>query len=250
MGVAQLGGTSIFLSPNDTQISRGETIADTARVLSEYLDGLIVRTFGHDRVAGLAENASIPVINGLTDLHHPCQALADLLTIYEAAGTLSGQTLTYVGIHNNVANSLALGCARTGTRLILVTPEVNPPAHDPIMLDELERAGVIERTLDLRGAVQRSQFVYTDTWVDMEFFNDPAFEAQKNKRIETMRPYQLNREILDGSSAQILHDMPIHPGFEIAEELIDDPRSLIYRQAENRLYAQQALMIHLLDGGA
>ncbi len=249
MGIGLLGGRSIVMDWDSSNFAISP-IRYEARYVSSHADLVMARLKHHSDTLALAEHSQVPVINGCDDRFHPCQALADLLTIYEAAGTLSGQTLTYVGIHNNVANSRALGCARTGTRLILVTPEVNPPAHDPNMLDELERAGVIERTLDLRGAVQRSQFVYTDTWVDMEFFNDPAFEAQKNKRIETMRPYQLNREILDGSSAQILHDMPIHPGFEIAEELIDDPRSLIYRQAENRLYAQQALMIHLLDGGA
>jgi ornithine carbamoyltransferase len=188
----------------------------------------------------------VPVINGCDDRFHPCQALADVLTVYETAGTFEGQTLTYVGVHNNVANSLCNACSKTGVKLILVTPEVHPAALDAPMLETLMAEGKIERTLDLNGAARRSTFVYTDTWVDMEYFNDPSYQAEKQRRITLMKPYQLNTETLAGGNPFILHDMPIHPGYEISADLVDHPKSLIYRQAENRLYAQQALMLFLL----
>jgi ornithine carbamoyltransferase len=249
MGIAKLGGRSVVMDWDSTNFAISP-IEFEARYVSRHADLIMARLKRHADVLALAEHSRSPVINGCDDRFHPCQALADLLTVYETAATFSGQTLTYVGIHNNVANSLAWACARTGVHLILVTPEVNPPAHDASMLEELERAGAIERTLDLAGAVQRSQFVYTDTWVDMEHFRDPAYAAEKERRVGLLMPFQITPALLAGSAARILHDMPIHPGYEIARELIDDPRSLIYPQAENRLYAQQALMLHLLGQGA
>ena len=249
MGMARLGGRSVMMDWDSSNFAISP-IEYEVRYASQHADLIMARLKHHADVLELAKHSLAPVINGCDDRFHPCQSLADLLTVYETAGTFSGQTLTYVGIHNNVANSLAWGCARTGVHLILVTPEVNPPAHDPEMLKELEQSGVIEHTLDLASAVQRSQFVYTDTWVDMEHFHEPEYQEEKARRIALLQPYQLNAKLLSGSNARVLHDMPIHPGFEISAELVDDPRSLIYRQAENRLYAQQALMLHLLGQGA
>ena len=249
MGMARLGGRSVMMDWDSSNFGISP-IEYEVRYASQHADLIMARLKHHADVLELAKHSRAPVINGCDDRFHPCQSLADLLTVYETAGTFSGQTLTYVGIHNNVANSLAWGCARTGVHLILVTPEVNPPAHDPAMLNELEKSGAIERTLDLASAVQRSQFVYTDTWVDMEHFHEPEYQEEKERRIALLQPYQLNAKLLGGSNARVLHDMPIHPGFEISAELVDDPRSLIYRQAENRLYAQQALMLHLLGQGA
>ena len=248
MGIARLGGRSIVLDWDTTNFAISP-IAYEARYVSQHAHLIMARLKQHGDLLELARHSRVPVINGCDDRFHPCQALADLLTIYEAAGELAGQTLTYVGIHNNVANSLAYACAKTGMHLILVTPEVNPPAYDEAMLAELERTGAVERTLDLKEAARRSQFVYTDTWVDMEFFQDPAYGAEKQRRIERLKPFQLSRANLGGAQPYIMHDMPIHPGYEIHEELIDDPRSLIFRQAENRLFAQQALMLHLLGQG-
>ncbi|MDH4120417.1 MAG: ornithine carbamoyltransferase [Deltaproteobacteria bacterium] len=246
VGAGQLGGHSVVMDWDSSNFAISP-IRYEARYVSSHASIIMARLKKHSDLTQLAEHSRVPVINGCDDMFHPCQALADLLTVYETAGSLKGQTVCYVGIHNNVANSLALGCQRTGVKLILVTPEGNQPAHDPRMLEEWEAQGVVERTLDLKEAVLRADFVYTDTWVDMEFFRDPAFKAEKERRINLMLPYQLNEKNLAGSQAYILHDMPIHPGFEISESMVESPRSLIYQQAENRLYVQQALMLHLLD---
>jgi ornithine carbamoyltransferase len=248
IGIARLGGRSVVMDWQDSNFTISP-IGYEARYVSLHTHLIMARLKHHADLLELARHSRVPVINGCDDRYHPCQALADLLTVFEMGGTFAGQTLTYVGIHNNVANSLAYACAKTGVHLILVTPEVNPPAHDEAMLAELERAGAIERTLDLKDAARRSQFVYTDTWIDMEFFQDPAYEEEKRRRIALLQPFQLNRENLAGGEPYILHDMPIHPGYEISEELVEHPRSLIYRQAENRLFAQQALMLYLLGQG-
>ena len=246
IGFQELGGHSIMMDW-DTSNFAISPIRFEVRYASGHVDLIMARLKRHADILELAAHSLVPVINGCDDRYHPCQALADLLTIYEAADSFAGQTLTYVGIHNNVANSLAVGCAQCGVHLILVTPEVNRPAFDGETLDRLERDGALERTLDLSDAVGRSQFVYTDTWMDMEFFSDVSYEEEKERRLKTMLPYQLNAASLAHSNAYIMHDMPIHPGYEIEADLVDHPRSLIYRQAENRLYAQQALMLHLLD---
>jgi ornithine carbamoyltransferase len=248
MGVAKLGGRTIVLDWDQTNFAISP-IEYEARYVSQQTHLVMARLKRHQDLLDLAGHSMVPVINGCDDRFHPCQALADLQTIHEAAGTFEGKTLTYVGIHNNVSNSLAYACAKVGLHLILVTPEVNPPAHDETMLAELERSGAIERTLDLKDAAKRSHFIYTDTWVDMEHFADPAYAEEKKRRMDLLKPYQLNKANLGGATPYILHDMPIHPGYEISEDLVNDPRSLIYKQADNRMYAQQALMIHLLNHG-
>ena len=245
IGMGRLGGQSVVMDWDSSNFSISP-IEYEARYASSHTDLIMARLKLHQDTVTLTENSLVPVINGCDDKFHPCQALGDLVTIFEAAGSISGQTLTFVGIHNNVANSLACAMPGLGGRLILVTPEVNPAAHDPEMLERLTATGLVERTLNMKEAVQRAQFVYTDTWVDMEFFGDKSYQPEMERRIQLMMPYQLNAETLQGSDAFILHDMPIHPGYEISEELVHSPRSLIFRQAENRLYAQQALMLFLL----
>ena len=245
IGMGRLGGQSVVMDWDSSNFSISP-IEYEARYASTHTDLIMARLKVHRDTVTLTENSQVPVINGCDDRFHPCQALGDLVTIFEASGRISGQTLTFVGIHNNVANSLACSMPGLGGRLILVTPEVNPAAHDPEMLERLTATGLVERTLNMKEAVERAQFVYTDTWVDMEFFDDKAYQAEKERRIQLMLPYQLNSETLKGSDAFILHDMPIHPGYEISEELVHSPRSLIFRQAENRMYAQQALMLFLL----
>jgi ornithine carbamoyltransferase len=217
-----------------------------ARYASIHADLIMARLKVHRDTRRLAESSQVPVINGCDDKYHPCQGLADLLTVYEQSGGFPGQTVAYVGIHNNVANSLACGLSKVGARTILVTPEANPAAEDAELMERALGTGLVERTLNLREAVERANFVYTDTWVDMEFFGDPSYREEKERRIALLSPYQLNRENLAGSDAWIMHDMPIHPGYEITEEVVASPRSIIFRQAENRLYAQQALMLYLL----
>lgn len=185
----------------------------------------------HADLIELAAYSEVPVINGCCDKYHPCQALADLMTIYEVAGTFAGVTLTYVGIHNNVANSLIIGCMALGIKLLLVTPIINKPSWDEELMQTALQSGYVEVVSNLSEAASRSDFVYTDTWVDMEFFHESHYQDEKNRRIEQMLPFQLNRENLGGYSLFIMHDMPIHPGFEIEEELIESERSIIYQQA-------------------
>jgi ornithine carbamoyltransferase len=245
LGMGRLGGHAVWMDWNTSNFSISP-IEYEARYASTQMDLIMARLKRHEDLLTLARHSTVPVINGCDDRYHPCQALADILTVYEAAGGFDRATVTYVGIHNNVTNALAQACDLAGVHLILVTPEVNPAAEDPELMERLISAGTVERTLDLNGAARRSQFVYTDTWVDMEFFSDPSYQGEKERRVKLLKPYQLNRDTLAGSDPFILHDMPIHPGYEIAAELVDSPRSLIYQQAANRTYVQQALMLHLL----
>jgi ornithine carbamoyltransferase len=245
IGMGRLGGRTVVMDWDSSNFSISP-IEYEARYASGHTDLIMARLKLHGDTQKLAASSRVPVINGCDDKFHPCQALADLVTVYEQAGTFAGQTLSYVGIHNNVANSLACALPKVGGKLILVTPEVNPAAHDPELMERILATGQVERTLNLKDAVEHSQFVYTDTWVDMEFFREASYRAEKERRIALMGPYQLNAENLAGSEAFVLHDMPIHPGYEIDAALVDSPRSLIFRQAENRMYAQQALMLYLL----
>lgn len=169
------------------------------------------------------------------------------MTVYEVAGTLSGITLTYVGIHNNLANSLVAGCTTLGVKLLMVTPIINENSWDEELMQTAYRSGHVENIIDLSEAVSRTDFIYTDTWIDMEFFHDINYQEENNDRIRIMSDYQVNRANLHGYSPYIMHDMPIHPGMEIEEELIESDRSIIYQQAENRMHAQKALMLHLIE---
>ncbi|MDH5750786.1 MAG: ornithine carbamoyltransferase [Deltaproteobacteria bacterium] len=246
VGFGRFGGQVVVMDWGKSNFSISP-IEYEARYVSSQTDILMARLKHHSDVINLARHSRAPVINGCDDKFHPCQALADLVTIYENAGTFQGQTLVYVGIHNNVANSLACGLSQVGGKLVLVTPETNQAADDPALMERLMATGLVERTTDLKAAVSKAQFVYTDTWIDMEFFNDESYQDEKKRRVAQMIPYQLNEENLSGSDAFIMHDMPIHPGFEISEEMVYHPRSIIFQQADNRLYAQQALMKFLLE---
>ena len=245
IGITDLGGHAVNMDWETSNFAISP-LQYEAHYVSGEVDIVMARLKRHADTQTLAQHSRVPVINGCDDKFHPCQALADLVTVYETAHTFEGQTLCYVGILNNVANSLCLAGARAGLKIKLVTPESNPAADDPTLLAPLKAAGTVEQTLDLKAAAAASQFVYTDTWVDMEFFKDPAYKEEKARRLELMMPYQLNAENLGGSDPFILHDMPIHPGYEIDEALVNAPKSLIYRQAQNRRYAQQALMLYLL----
>ena len=245
MGIKQLGGDCVVMDWDKSNFAISP-IRYEATYVSRHVDLLMARLKCHDDTRRLAEFARVPVINGCDDKFHPCQALADLVTVYETAGTFENQTLCYVGIHNNVTNSLIIACIHVGAKLLLVTPETNPAAADQELMKRALATGLVEQVASLKEAAKRANFVYTDTWVDMEFFEDESFLREKQRRTQKMLPFQLNEENLAGSDAYILHDMPIHPGYEIDEALVDSPRSLIYQQAENRLYAQQALMLHLL----
>ena len=245
LGIGKLGGRAVWMDWQTSNFSISP-IEYEARYASTQVDLIMARLKRHEDLLTLARHSSVPVINGCDDRYHPCQALADILTVYEASGGFDRATVTYVGIHNNVTNALAQACHLAGVHLILVTPEVNPAAEDAPLMERLTAAGTVERTLNLNGAARRSQFVYTDTWVDMEYFADPAYREEKERRVKLLTPYQVNRKTLAGSDPFILHDMPIHPGYEIDAESVNSPRSLIYQQAANRTYVQQALMLHLL----
>lgn len=245
VGMKKLGGNAVVMDWDSSNFAISP-IRYEAQYVARHMDMVMARLKSHDDTMALAEFASIPIINGCDDKFHPCQALADLLTVYETAGGFEDQTITFTGIHNNVANSLAEACSKVGLRLILVTPESSPAAAEASNMEAWKASGWVEQMESLREAAEQSQFVYTDTWIDMEFFNDASYQAEKERRIKKMLPYQLSAENLGASQAYIMHDMPIHPGYEISADLVESPRSVIYQQAENRMYAQQALMLTLM----
>jgi ornithine carbamoyltransferase len=194
----------------------------------------------------MARASRVPVINGCDEKYHPTQVIADLIIMKEKKGELRGAKLVYVGIHNNVCNSLIEACTKIGVEITTVTPIFNEPSRDDELLEEAKKTGLWRTTLNLREAIKDADFIYTDTWVDMEFFFDPKYAGEKERRIKLMMPYQINKENLAGSNAWIMHDMPIHRGCEISSDIIEDPRSIIYEQSENRLYSAKAILLKLL----
>ncbi len=241
VAVYQLGGQSLFLSPRDVQLSRGETVADTARTLSRYLSALVVRTFAHDTLEELARSASIPVINALSDASHPCQVLADLAVIRDKHGTLAGAKVTYLGDANNVANSLIAGCSRTGVHLVLSTPEAYRPSPLRMARGEEEArhsGGSVRWVADPLAACLGVDFLYTDVWTSM------GQEAEAERRRRDLAPWQLNARLMAAASpeAMVMHCLPAHRGEEITDEVVDHPRSIVWEQAEYRLHAQKALL--------
>jgi len=246
--MTEMGGHAIYIDWMSSNFELTD-ISMESRYLSRNVSLILARMKKHEDLLAIAEGSEMPVVNGCCNLYHPCQSLADMMTIALDAGTLKGRTLCYVGVHNNVVNSLIETTAALGVNLVLVTPLVNEGAY----IEEVINRGIANKTLtwekDLKHAVAHADYVYTDTWLDMEFFNDPAFAQQKQERLELMLPYQLNHELLKGSKAKVMHDMPIHAGYEISRELVDDPRSIIFNQAENRLDAQKAVIISLCSRG-
>ncbi len=245
IGMGRLGGRSVVMDWDSSNFAISP-IAYEARYVSSCCDLVIARLKRHADLCTLAEHSTVPVVNGCDEKFHPCQALADLVTIQEHAGELEGQRVVFVGVHNNVANSLALALSTVGAHLTLVTAEEHAAAIVPEVMSQAKASGLIEHSDNLREACLNANFVYTDTWVDMELFNDPNFAAEKERRLRRMQPFQLSPAALEGCHARIMHDMPIHPGYEIDETLVEDPRSIIFQQAYNRMPAQQALMLHLL----
>ena len=245
VGINELGGHAVALSATELQLGRGETIEDTARVLSRYLHALVVRTFEQDRLERLARWGSIPVINALSDLMHPCQALADLQTVQEHFGTLEGLSLTYVGDGNNVAHSLMTGCAIVGMNVTVATPPGYEPISQIVKRAEEIAAGTGARvtvTTDAPAAAGGADVLYTDVWASM----GQEGEAEERKLI--FAPYQVNPALVARAkpTAIVLHCLPAHRGEEITDDVIEGPQSLVWDQAENRLHAQKALMEWLL----
>lgn len=245
VGMYQLGGYPLFLSANDIQLGRGETIYDTAQVLSRYIDGIMIRTFKQSDVEDLAKYGTIPVINGLTDLMHPCQILADLFTIYEHKGILEGLKLAYIGDGNNVANSLLHGCAKVGMHIAVASPK-GFECDEKIVSEAREDAKLsgskIIFTQDPEEAIKGADVVYTDTWVSM------GQEAEKEQRIKTFMPYQVNAGLFSKAKddAVFLHCLPAYRDYEVTEEVIDGPQSLVFEEAENRMHVQKAVMVLLM----
>ena len=245
VGMTQLGGYPLFLSANDIQLGRGETIYDTAKVLERYIDGIMIRTFSHDDVVELAEHADIPVINALTDLLHPCQVLADLQTVYEKKGTLKGLKFAYIGVGNNMAHSIMYGCAKVGIDCAIASPEGYMPDSQVTLnaKDDAKKSGAdLLITNDPVEAIKNADIVYTDTWVSM------GQEAEKAERIKIFMPYQVNKELFKNAKedALFMHCLPAYRGYEVTEDVIDGKNSVIFDEAENRLHAQKAIMATLM----
>ncbi|MEM2091944.1 MAG: ornithine carbamoyltransferase [Candidatus Bathyarchaeia archaeon] len=245
VAMTQLGGHAIYLDWRATNFTLAD-IYDETKYLSRNVDCILARLLRNSDLQVMARASRVPVINGCDEKYHPTQVIADLITMKERKGALRGVKLVYVGVHNNVCNSLIEACTKVGVEITTVTPIFNEPSRDDDLLEEARRTGLWRTTLDLREAVKDADFVYTDTWVDMEFFLDPKYAEERERRMRIMMPYQINRENLAGSSALIMHDMPIHRGYEISEEMIEDPRSIIYEQSENRLYSAKAILLKLL----
>jgi len=243
--MTQLGGHALYLDWRTTNLALAD-VRDETKYMSRNVDCIMARLFKHADLKAMAEASRVPVINGCDEKYHPCQALADLMTVKEKKGKLKGAKLVYIGVHNNVCNSLIVGCTKTGVEITTATPIKNEPAIDKELLKEAEKTGLHHSTLDVKKAVKDADFVYTDTWVDMEFFLDPKFKEEKEKRTKLMMPYQINKRLVQGSKAYIMHDMPIHRGYEISADVINSPKSIIYQQSENRLHTAKAVLLKLL----
>ena len=245
VGMYQLGGYALFLSKTDLQLGRGETIWDTAQVMSRYLDGLMIRTHAHRNVIELARGSTVPVINGLSDLSHPCQALADYQTIYEKKGRLQGLKIAYVGDGNNVAHSLMMGASKLGLHMAVATPEGYDPDPEVVQLSKENAArtgGTLTLCRDPKEAVADADVVYTDVWTSM------GFEAEQEERLRAFRNFQVNEALVRYAKPDYLfmHCLPAHRGEEVSDGVIDGPNSVVFDQAENRLHAQKAIMATIM----
>ncbi|WP_407272686.1 ornithine carbamoyltransferase [Radiobacillus sp. PE A8.2] len=242
-GIYQLGGTGLFLSSKDIQLGRGEPISDTAKVLSGYLDGIMIRTFSQADVVELAKNASIPVINGLTDDYHPCQVLADMQTIIECKGNLEGLKIAFVGDGNNMANSLMIGAAIMGVDISIAAPKEYQPKQTFVnQAKQFVTNNKVIVTDDPREAVKGADVIYTDVWASM------GQESEQQKREQAFADFQVNDELMKLANAEaiFMHCLPAHRGEEVSAGVIDGGQSVVFQQAENRLHAQKALMAALM----
>jgi ornithine carbamoyltransferase len=244
-GIYQLGGIGLYLGPNDLQLKRGESISDTAKVLSRYLNGIMIRTFNHRDVIDLARYGSIPVINGLTDLLHPCQVLSDLFTILEKKKTLKGLKLAYIGDGNNMAHSLLNGCSKVGINISIAAPKGYKPNED-IVTKAKEFAAYMGSKVEILDnpaeAVKNADVIYTDVWASM------GQEAEAKERIKRFEGFQVNEELVKLAKEDYLfmHCLPAHRGEEVSDNICDSPNSIIFDEAENRLHVQKAIMALLM----
>ncbi len=244
-GIFQLGGQALFLGSNDLQLGRGETISDTAKVLSRYIDAIMIRTFAHKTVEELAANSDIPVINGLSDTYHPCQALADFYSIYERVGDFKNVKLLFIGDGNNVANSLILGGSILGVNISVACPKSYQPDKNIINMAieySLTTGAKIEITPDIDTAAKDANFIYTDVWISM------GQEKEAKQKKKTLSKYKISKDILNkcADNCLVMHCLPAHRGEEIDSEIMDSQRSIIFDQAENRLHVQKAILCALI----
>jgi len=245
VGIQQLGGFSVYLSPAEINLGKRESVYDVARNLERMVQGIMIRTFAHDIVVRMAEYADIPIINGLTDYSHPCQAMADYLTMIEVKGTAAGLTVAYVGDGNNVAHSLMFAGAQLGAHVRVATPRGYEPKADAVRWAEArgaETGGTLRLTNDPAEAATDADVIYTDVWASM------GQEAEADARRQTFLPYQVNGALFARAKADaiFMHCLPAHRGDEVTDEVIDDARSVVYEEAENRLHAQKAIMLELM----
>src|SRR3990172_6172282 len=244
-GIYQLGGIGMYFGPNDLQLGRSESISDTAKVLSPYLSSIMIRTFAHQDVIDLAKYASIPIINGLTDLLHPCQVLADLFTIIEKKGKLKGLKLTYIGDGNNMAHSLLHGCSKVGMNISVASPKAYKPKEE-IINNALRNAKVMNSKVEIldspEEAVKDADIIYTDVWASM------GQESETLERKKIFAQYQVNEKLVKNAKEDylFLHCLPAHRGEEVVNEVIDSPNSVVFDEAENRLHVQKAIMVMLM----
>jgi ornithine carbamoyltransferase len=241
VGMWQLGGYALYLSSGDLQLGRGETIADTARTLSRYVNGIMARVFSHQTILDLIHHSKVPVINGLSDFSHPCQGLADLFTVYEKKGRLDGLKLAYVGDGNNVAHSLIDGCSKVGMNIVLACPKGYEPDSKVVAQGKKEarkNGSEVRVTDDPKEAVKGADIIYTDVWASM------GKEKEHAERVRILKPYQVNSKLVKGAKEDyiFMHCLPAHRGEEVTDEVADSKNSVIFDQAENRLHTQKALM--------
>lgn len=252
LGIQELGGMYFMQSRQESNFSLSE-IRDEVRYVGRNVDVIMARLKANEDINQMAEYSTVPVINGCCDRYHPCQAMADMLTIRELSGGFHVKML-YIGIRNNVFNSLLASLPKLGGELFTLTPITNYPEADGTSAKkELESSGHHEISHEgltkaaLREIIGNMDFVYTDTWIDMEHFHDEAYNGEKNRRLKVMTPFQLNRDLLEGHNVRVMHDMPMHPGLEITRDIIEEHLGTILRQAENRRHAQKAILLTLLE---
>ena len=245
VAMTQLGGHALFIDWRTTNFTLAD-IYDESQYLSRNVNCIMARVLKNSDLQKMILASQVPVINGCDEKYHPSQVIADLITIKEKKGKLKGLKIVFVGIHNNVCNSLIEGCTKTGVKLTTVTPIINKSAQDQELLDAAKKTGLWECSLNVHEAIEDADFIYTDTWIDMEFFSDSTFNKEKKNRLKIMKDYQINAKLLRNNGAYIMHDMPIHRGYEISEDLIEHPKSIIYDQSENRLYSAKSILVKLI----
>jgi ornithine carbamoyltransferase len=247
-GMTQLGGHAIFAQTQHTQMGVEADIADEGKVISRYASLIMARMMFNWELVALARGSEVPVINGCDDRYHPAQALTDLMTVKEKLDRTEDVKIVYMGVANNVSNSLSMGSIYAGARFTLCAPEFDPPAVDEEQLEILRANDRYEETDDPAAAMKDANVVYTDTWINMEHFSNPEYADEKERRLKTFMPYQVNEDLLklSGRDTLVMHCLPAHKGYEVSDTVIYHPNSVVFDQAENRLHAQKALMLWLL----